>query len=117
MDQPKRFALFEPQVREFITGFDRIAAAAGYGSDYFRKRYINVPASKQVVSSGVLSCHTGLGHYYLCRNVPITHPTSAAAWGENIRAMIEQERRASVPGWYGPTACPVSARSALFPLS
>ena len=92
MGLQRRYALFElqkqlapsePDVHEFIIGLDSIAKAAGYSPDYFHKRYLDVPASKQVVGSGVLSCHTGLGHYYLYRGEPVTHPSSAAAWGAN----------------------------------
>ena len=88
-----------------------IAKAAGYGPDYFHKRYYDVPASKQAVGSGLPGYHTGLGHFYLYRGEPVTHPSSAAAWGANIRALIEQERQARVPGWHGPRTCPVSAGS------
>ena len=111
MGLQERFALFEPYARELIAGFDAIGAAAGYGPDYFRTRYLDVPASKQAVAPGILSYHTGLGHYYLYRGEPATLPNSAAAWGANIQMTIEQEQRDRVPGWYGSRACPVSAGS------
>ena len=48
-----------------------------HGPDYFHKRYYDVPASKQAVGSGLPGYHTGLGHFYLYRGEPVTHPSSA----------------------------------------
>jgi hypothetical protein len=70
-----------------------------------------VPASCQLVDPGVRSCHTGLGHYYEVYGEAVTHPGSAAAWGQNIRDHVAAERRARVPGWFGSSSCPTSAGS------
>ena len=68
MGLQRRYALFElqkqlapsePDVHEFIIGLDSIAKAAGYGPDYFHRRYYDVPASKQA-GRGIWS--TGLPH-------------------------------------------------------
>ena len=107
----KQLAPFEPDVHAFIVGIDAIAKAASYSPEYFRKRYFEVPASRQAVGSGLPGYHTGLGHYYVYRGEPVTHPSSAAAWRANIRAPIEQAQRAGVPGWHGPRTCSVSAGS------
>jgi hypothetical protein len=126
VDPQRRYALFElqkqlapsePDVQKFVIGIDAVAKAVGYSPKYFRKRYFDVPASRQAVESGLPGYHTGLGHYYLLRGEPATHPSSAAAWGENIRFLMKQERQARAPGWQGVKACPVSAGSVLTRLS
>jgi hypothetical protein len=87
--------------------------AAGFSPDHFFMRYIKVPSSMQIMSSTppVLSCHTGLGHYYEVYGARLTHPSSAAVWGQNARDRVADERRVRVPGWFGPSACPTSAGS------
>jgi hypothetical protein len=126
VDPQRRYALFElrkqlapsePDVHEFVIGIDAVAEAAGYSPDYFRKRYFDVPASRQAVESGLAGFHTGLGHFYLHRGEPATHPSSATVWGENIRILMKQERQARAPGWQGGKACPVSSGSVLTRLS
>ena len=113
MDPRTRLALFDEHAREFITGIDAIAKAAGYGWKHFLTRHLDVPARREVVGSGVWSCHTGLGHFYEVQGRPWTHPSSGAAWGANARELAREERQARAQGWRGAKACLVSAGSAL----
>ena len=115
VDPRKVLAPFDEHAHEFIKGNDAIATSAKFSPDHFYKRYLDVPSSMQVLSStpSVLSCHTGLGHYYEVYGARLTHPSSASVWGQNARDLVAEERRARVPGWFGPSACPVSAGSVM----
>jgi hypothetical protein len=99
----------------FIAGEDLIAQAAGLKDvDNFFLRYMTQDCCRSRVTDGIKSIHTPFGHYWSVLGRPFTHPNSAAAWGVNIRNHNRQARRARVPGWYGPRACPVSACSAVY---
>jgi len=99
----------------FIDGEDRIAQAAGLKDvDNFFVRYMTQVSSRSLMADGIESIHTRFGHYWSVLGRPFTHPTSATAWGVNIRNHNREVRRASVPGWYGQRACPVSAGSAVY---
>lgn len=102
-------AALDEHAHAFIVGRDVIAAAAKMSPAHFSERYLDVPASCQLVGPGARSCHTGLGHYYEAYGETVTHPGSAAAWGRNIRDHVAAERRARVPGWFGSSSCPTSA--------
>ncbi len=103
MKPPSVLAPFDEHAHEFIEGFDLIAKSARYGSDYFRMRYLDVPTSREVLSQEprIESRHTGLGHYYLVHGAPVTHPSSASAWGQNVRDAVAEQKRDKVPGWLG----------------
>jgi hypothetical protein len=99
----------------FIEGEDLIARAARLNDvDNFFVKYMTQDCCRSQVADGIESIHTRFGHYWSVLGRPFTHPNSAAAWGVNIRNHNRQMRRASVPGWYGPRACPVSACSAVY---
>jgi hypothetical protein len=104
-------AAFDEHAAGYIVGIDAIAAAARMSPDHFRKRRFDVPTTREVVGPGVLSCHTGLGHFFQIQGTALTHQSSAAAWGENIRDLVAAERRSRVPGWFGAGRCPISAGS------
>ena len=82
--------------------------------DNFFVRYMTQVSSRSLMTDGIESIHTRFGHYWSVLGRPFTHPNSAAAWGVNIHNHNREVRRASVPGWYGQRACPVSAGSAVY---
>ena len=99
----------------FIEGEERIARAARLKDvDNFFMRYMTQDCCRSRVADRIESIHTRFGHYWSVRGRPFTHPNSAEAWGVNIRNHNRQVRRASVPGWYGLRACPVSSGSAVY---
>jgi hypothetical protein len=98
----------------FIDGEDLIAQAAGLKDvDNFFVRYMTQDCCRSRVAEGIESIHTKFGHHWSVWGRPFTHPNSAAAWGVYIRNHNSEVRRASVPGWFGQRASPVSAGSAI----
>ena len=101
-------APFDEHAHEFIEGLDAIAGRARYGSNHFLRRYLYAPGSLEALSTNplIVSHHTNCGHFFEVGNKLMTHPTSATAWGQNIRVVVAEKRRGRVPGWLssgGPT--------------
>jgi hypothetical protein len=94
-----RLAQLDPYASEFIGGVDAIAQAAGIKSPrYLADTYLTCPSSSSVVD-GILSQFYQYGHIYLVHGEEYTHPGSAAAMGNLIRAATADQRRLRTLGW------------------
>lgn len=91
----------EPDVDGLVFGEEAIAKAAGYrNARYFQERHLTDVTTCSNLGPHVLSQHIRSGHCYLVSGQPVTHLSSAAVLGDNIRVRARETRRASVPGWY-----------------
>jgi hypothetical protein len=114
MNRRAILASYDEHALEFGEGEPWIAEKAGFRDvRNFAERHMAVVCSHTMVRPGVVSLHTRSGHYWSIGKQSFTHPSSAEAWGARIREHNREMRRASVPGWYGPRSCPVSAGSAV----
>ena len=91
----------EPDVDGLVFGEGAIAKAAGYRkARYFSETYLTDVITRSALGPHVLSQHTPFGHYYQVGSEVVTHLSSGAAFGDNIRGHVRQQRGASVPGWH-----------------
>ncbi len=90
----------EPDVDGLVFGEEAVARAAGYRkARYFAETYLTDVTTRSALGPHVLSQHTPFGHYYQVGSEVVTHLSSGAAFGDNIRGHVRQQRGASVSGW------------------
>lgn len=100
---------FEPHALGFIKG-DAIAAAAGFKSaKHFANNYLSAASTSSVRAPGLLSQHFPFGHALLANGEPMTHPNSAAVFGDRIREAVTAGRQERTLGWRSSRRCPVSS--------
>jgi hypothetical protein len=91
----------EPDVAGLIFGEEAVAKAAGYkDARHFSEKHLTQVTTCRPLGPHLLSQHMPAGHVYFVNGQFVTHGSSAAVLGDNLRARTREERRANVPGWH-----------------